>query len=366
MKLKPFKAHIPDLSKIESYDSFFASVSEDYLDKYASKYFIPQDENAIYIYKITSPIGVYHALIGTNELDDIKQGNIIPHETTLSFKEDRLKSLLMRRQAQIKPILCAFDCPDSILNFIENKTSEKPAILTIPFEWTNEIHQLWKIEKSNDIQSLVTTFSKDVPHVFIADGHHRVTSILQLNEANSGTDLPSPDGLLTIYLPFRELRIYDYNRIITRKEHYDRDWIIDRLSSIGTLQKMEGKLAHPESGNIQVCIGVTWYELTWEVPFTLDQIAPLDIDYFNKYIIHQALEIDVEYFSQKITFVPGIHGREGLMRTMAASNYSIGFLFAPISQQQLKTRAQSGFPLPPKSTWFEPRIKNGLVVYPFL
>ena len=365
MKLKPFKAHIPDLEKIESFDAFFSSVSENYLDKYASKMFIPQDKEAIYIYKISSPTGVYHGLIGTNDIDDIKEGNIVPHENTLSFKETRLKELLNRRQAQIKPILCAFDCPDSIMEFMNDVTRSREALLTINLEWTNEIHQLWQIDQKEDLDLLINTFSQEVPEVFIADGHHRVTSILSLNKENRRTQLPTPDGLLTIYLPFRELKIFDYNRIITREDHYDRDWVIEHVSKVGKLEKLNSDLDPPTPGTIQICIGVAWYQLTWFETSIKDDVKELDIDLFNHFIVKDALNISESERSKRISYIPGIHGREGLMRAMAASNYSLGFLFPPISKEKLKLRARSGHPLPPKSTWFEPRIKNGLVVFPY-
>ncbi|NNF33818.1 MAG: DUF1015 domain-containing protein [Saprospiraceae bacterium] len=366
MKLKPFKAHIPNLKKIESLDSFFSSVSENYLDKYASKKFIPQDEESIFVYKISSPTGTYHGLIATNDVEDIKEGNIVPHETTLSFKENRLKELLNRRQAQIKPILCAFECPQSIMDFMNQITTSQDAFLTINLEWTNEVHQLWQINRREDINLLVSSFSQDVPEVFIADGHHRVTSILQLNEENRQSQLPSPDGLLTVYIPFRELKIFDYNRILTREEHYEREWVIKRLNEAGDLHKMTDDLYPPTPGTIQVCIGVTWYELIWHKTSIDDDIRELDVDLFNQFIVMEALDIGDTERKHRITYIPGIHGREGLMRAMAASNYSLGFMFPPISKEQLKMRARSGHPLPPKSTWFEPRIKNGLVVYPYI
>ncbi len=365
MKLKPFKAHIPNLKKIESFDSFFSSVSENYLDKYASNMFLSQDTEAIYVYKITSATGIYHGLIGTNDIDDIKLGNIVPHETTLDFKEERLKELLNRRLAQIKPILCAFDCPVSVKNFMNTITSSREASLTINLEWTNEVHQLWQIDQQEELDLLINTFSYDVPEVFIADGHHRVTAIRHLQDENKESQLSTPDGLLTIYLPFSELKIFDYNRILTREEHYDRDWVIDKLSRVGELKKMTGELYPPSPGNIQVCIGVSWYELTWYKTSIRDEVRELDIDLFNQFIVNDAFEISDEDQNHRITYIPGIHGREGLMRTMAASNYSLGFLFPPISKEKLKLRARSGHPLPPKSTWFEPRIKNGLVVFPF-
>ena len=365
MKIKPFKAHVPNLEKIESFDSFFSSVSENYLDKYASKKFIPRNTSAIYIYKISSPTGIYHGLIGTNSIEDITLGNIVPHENTLSFKEERLKELLNRRQAQIKPILCAFECPESVMDFISHVTNNTDPFISINLEWTNEIHQLWQIIKKEEIDLLVNTFSSDVPEVFIADGHHRVTSILQLNEENEHTQLPRPDGLLTIYIPFRELKIFDYNRILTREEHYDKDWVIDRLSKVGQLRKLPANPEPPESGSIQVCIGVVWYELKWFKTSIHDDVKEMDIDLFNQFIVKDAFSMPRKERTQRISYIPGIHGREGLMRAMAASNYSLGFLFPPITKAQLKLRARSGHPLPPKSTWFEPRIKNGLVVFPF-
>jgi uncharacterized protein (DUF1015 family) len=367
MNIIPIKAFLPDLSRIDSNDVFFNSVSELYPQYLKDGYFLPQGKKAVYIYKISSSSGSFVGLIAGNALSDLTKKNILPHENTLPAKEQYQAELLTHRQGQIKPVLCAFQSPKEFNNFAAEVIANEKPLLSIPFMETNELHQLWAIDDDQRLQFLLALFDNKIDKAYIADGHHRCSGVLNLYD--NRTDKKSfPDSLLVIYLPMKDLRIYEFNRVFRTGHPIDNKGLLEKISTYCTINLIDYRVSRPAARHIHMLLNHKWYKLSWKKN-VLSQVEDpgllMDTNLFNHFLLTLVLGVTDIRGDDRISYVPGIHGVNGIKVMVEGNEHAIGFMLPVVKKSTLISASQQNLTFPPKSTWFAPRIKNGLVVLPF-
>lgn len=366
MKIEPIMAFLPNTGKITDNDIFFSSVSNKFSEDFKNEYFLSSGKKALYAYKISSPTGNYLGIIAGNSIADIRDHHILPHEKTFADKEIHIQKLIYARKAQIKPVLCAFACPPDFRNLLADICNEGPPVLSIPFEGSNELHQLWEISSPSRMASLVSFFNHEVKDVYIADGHHRCAAVLRSYDEKKTRDY-FPDNLLVILLPISDLKIYDYNRVVDIGQKITPELLLSKLEDLFVVKPLRNRVTKPRSMHLNMLLGQFWYNLAWKKD-VLQEVNPdrpvLDAYLFNKYVLEHILGIDDERAENRITCVPGIYGTSGIKVMVNGLSTRAGFMLPRVKKSELVDISRRSHTMPPKSTWFEPRIKNGIIVLP--
>ena len=364
MKILPFQAVYPNLTLVTSPDSFFASMKHNYPEFVKSGFFHKSAQDALYIYQIESEGHSYRAIVAANDIKDVDKRKILKHEETLSTKEQSMMQLILQRNAMIKPVLLAYEGNRDINLFLDKEMNNLRPFFKLNFEETKESHTLYAITNGKKVAKLQKLFKDKVDKCYIADGHHRVStaSILSNGDHLRQDQLNS---LLSIYFPFEELDIYDYNRSIRIQEDMSDAKMVVRLSKIFKISELAGAKKPKKKHYITMQLGRQWYLLKWKKKILKkyrERGLILDADLLNRYVLDDILEVEDIRSDARVKYIGGILGAEGVEALSMGDHRRVGFCLYPVSKKELRYIADNGFNLPPKSTWFEPRIKNGVIV----
>lgn len=361
MSFVPFKARVPNIDGIASIDAFFDSMKHDYPSFVAEGHFRDVQKECLFVYRISGSDTSYTGLIAGIPPAAFIRHQVLPHEKTLTTKEDYMIKLLHRNEAMIKPVLLTHR-PRPTLNNIYNRIiNEQAPLIRLPLDDGKTWHEVWDIHNQEDMKAIL---GNSPQNYLIADGHHRVSSILRLVKDGS---LPSDYGLLSVVLDCDQLHVHSFNRIINFDALVDTEGLLARLSQYGSLR------AIPHSSNpskkYQLCLGIgeNWYTFDWDTSIIrekgLEHKVLLDTHLVNDIIIDQILGIKDIRNSDRISYRSSKDGWEDIPQGRDTDTLMIAL--HPIDIYDVFDIAEDGNVLPPKSTWFEPRVKNGVIIKPF-
>ncbi|HPK08827.1 MAG TPA: DUF1015 family protein [Saprospiraceae bacterium] len=366
MKIVPFKAVYPNVNLVTSPDSFFGTVKEDYKTYLKSGFFKKDEDDSIFVYRITEHDKTHIGIVACNDIRDIQENRILRHENTLASKEQSMMQLMLDKNAMVKPVLLAYEEVPELTSFMKTVVQSKARFLDIYFEQTNEHHELWKVSDEESIAFVKQCFSNNVKKTYIADGHHRCYTTLHLYE---NKDYPRKHedikSILAIYFPFQQLSIYDFNRIASLPPKMSPVEFIVRLSKFFSIRKLN-KLEKPRRKfEMTLCIRNEFFRIKWKKKvlnkYASDTVI-LDANMLNVEVFQNILDIQDVKTDSQVKYLAGNTDQEEVLNILSKNENRIGFFLFPISADELKKVADAGETLPPKSTWFEPRIKNGILV----
>jgi len=364
MKIFPFQAVYPNLSLVTSPDSFFAEMKHNYPEFVKSGFFKKSSQDALYIYKIVSKGNSYTAIVAANDIKDVEKNKILKHEATLSTKEQSMMQLILQRNAMIKPVLLAYQSNVEINAFLKKEINNATPFFELSFEESKETHTLYAITKGEKIETLQRLFKEKVNKCYIADGHHRVSTAAILSNGNH-LQKDQLNSLLSVYFTFDELDIYDYNRSIEIQIGVSNAQIMARLSTVFKIKEL-AKAAKPKKKNsMTMHIGKHWYRLKWKKKILKKYKKKglvLDADLLNRYVLNRILDVEDIRSDLRVKYIAGTLGTKAIVKEAIGEKNRVGFCLYPVTKKELKYVADNGLHLPPKSTWFEPRIKNGVIV----
>lgn len=368
--LRVDKAEI-DLDKsVSIYDEKVYLKARENLDKLSSDGIFMQDEkDCIYIYRQTMNGRNQTGLVGCASIDEYINNTIKKHEFTRADKEQDRINHVDYCNANTGPI------------FLTYKDSEQ--VNTIVSDWQNEhspiydfvsddgiTHTVWVIDDSSTTQTIQNSF-ENVDALYIADGHHRAASAVKVGlkrreENPNYTGSEEFNFFLAVAFPASELAIMDYNRVIKDLNAMTSDEFLAKVEDKFTVTKQESASAYrPESTHtFGMYLDNAWYKLEAK-PNTFDKNSPvdsLDVSILQNNLIHPILNIDDPRTSQRIDFVGGIRGLEELERRVS-DDMVVAFSMYPTTIAELMAIADSGNVMPPKSTWFEPKLLSGLFIH---
>lgn len=368
MTINPFKASYPNKDLLASPDSFFNTVSKEYANYKHAGFFKASHQKALYIYQI-SGTKTYTGIIASNDIIDLTNHKILGHEHTINEKEQEMLRLILHRKAMIKPVLLAYHGHESINHFITTYVSKNEPFFEIALDANHEKHSLWEVNNASDIAFIQTLFAHHVPNAYIADGHHRaaITSrLVQKNYLTDHEDIVHP-GLLCAFFPFDDLSIFDFSRIVDFSNKMTATKLIARLSKYFEFVPLTEAKKPDQKHHLSLYLQHEWYLLQWR-PFVINthqnDVVILDVDLFNQYILREILDINDIKSSKEVKYLEGIVPIQELM-SMVKESGTAGFCFFPVTKEDVILTADAKEVLPPKSTWFEPRMKNGLVIKEF-
>lgn len=330
--------------------------------------FIQDDAECYYIYALTRNGKTQTGLVGCASIDDYVNNVILKHENTLEAKEqDRIRHV-DACSAQTGPIFLAYrPCPQ-LKAILERVKQDRPLYDFVSEDGVG--HQVWKISSPEDMERISALFL-EIPHLYIADGHHRAASAVKVGLRRRQAD-PSSDGteeynyFLSVLFSSDELCIYDYNRVVLDRNGYTTERFLDKIKDDFKVETAVESPCRPgKKGEFGMYADHTWYRLSArDHILTGDPVKDLDVSILQDHVLDPVFGIQDPKTDPRIRFIGGIRGLEALEQAAGRSD-GIAFAMYPTSMEELLTVADAGRLMPPKSTWFEPKLRSGLFIHRF-
>lgn len=338
------------------------------LDNLISEGILVQDqEPCYYIYRLVMNGRAQTGLICGSSVEDYNNGIVKKHEFTRPVKEqDRINHIKTTR-AQTGIVFLAYREQADVNKLIEDwKAAHQPDYDFIAED--NIAHTIWVVNDKATVDNITKLFDEKVPATYIADGHHRAASGAKVREAlvAEGAADESSNYFVTCIFPDTQLLIQDYNRVVTDLKGMSNEEFINALKNDFEVSEPMGKTQYrPQTlHEFGLYIGGSWYKLVAkEGTYTNDPIGILDVTILQNNVLSKLLDINDPRTDSRVDFVGGIRGLGELEKRVDSGNMAAAFACYPVSIQQLFDIADSGEVMPPKSTWFEPKTRDGLVVY---
>ena len=369
-KISPFRAALPDLSDIVSFDEFFESAKRKFPLYLSDGIYEQSKKKALYVYRVKRSHRSHTGIIACTNILDYINGSIKKHENTLTAKEAKMMRLFDERQALIKPILLTYPNVLEIDAMINRLTISTNPTFTIAFQ--DEEHVFWEIDEKAQIKTITEAFEKHVKVSYICDGHHRAkTSELLYRRMNKKKGALKTEQnvnyMLAAYFPASEIEIHNYNRLISDLQGITEEEFINKIKKIYHIKEMSKGYYPIAKYEMGMFIGKKWYKVVLK-----DRYMPtkktavnetLDVYILNKFVLEGILKIKDVRTEPDIKYLEGPKGSFGLERRVREGKAEVAFNLYPVALEDLIKISDQEDCLPPKSTWIEPRMRNGFMAH---
>ena len=332
---------------------------------------LTQDEEAkYYIYAQTMNGRTQYGIVGAASCEDYNQGIIKKHELTRPDKEEDRMILTRYLNANIEPVFfsyCAVAEIDAIVSsIVKNQEPDYDFVAEDGFG-----HHFWAINDRTVNKQIEELFATKVPSTYVADGHHRTAAAARIglekkNQNPNHTGEEEYNFFMAVHFPDNQLQIIDYNRTVKDLNALPESELLERLNKNFEVEPVGTEIYKPvRLHEFSMYLAGKWYKLTAR-PGTFndnDPIGVLDVTILSNLVLDQILGIDDLRTSTRIDFVGGIRGLGELQKRVDSGDMKVAFALFPVSMQQLINIADSGNIMPPKTTWFEPKLRSGLVIH---
>lgn len=322
-----------------------------------------------YVYQLTMPARAgsdgngrsQTGLVCGSAVADYFNNIIKKHEYTRPEKElDRITHIKITR-SQTGNVFMAYRDVAEINSIISSWKNNHPAVYAFTADDTIQ-HSIWIIDDDQTNHSITEIFAQKVPCTYIADGHHRAASAAKVSTMYP--DSADAKFFLTTLFPASELAILDYNRIITDLNGLTNEEFLSKLNVEFEVEKLNEAFAPNKPKQFGMYLDGLWYKLvSKDGTYTTDPIGILDISILSNNVFNKILNIKDQRTDKRIDFVGGIRGLGELEKRVNSGEMKLAFSFYPVSIEQLFNIADSGNVMPPKSTWFEPKLRDGLLTH---
>lgn len=352
---------LPDSTDVHAQEVY--DKAKENLDAFISrKILFRESKPCYYIYQLTMNGRSQTGLVCGSSVDDYENGLIKKHEFTRPEKElDRINHI-KTTGAQTGNVFLAYRNVKELDALIEKWKAKSPV-----YNFTADDgiqHSIWIVNDNATIEQISNLFKEKVPCTYIADGHHRAASAAKVRAALGAKATEDADIFLTTLFPADELHIMDYNRVVTDLNGLSEAEFIDRIKNNFTVEKAAKAFSPANLHELGMYLNKQWYKLTaHENSFNDDPIGILDISILSNNILDPILNIKDQRTDKRIDFVGGIRGLQELEKRVNSGEMAVAFSLHPVSIQQLFDIADSGNVMPPKSTWFEPKLRDGLLTH---
>ncbi|MCY7292496.1 MAG: DUF1015 family protein [Ferruginibacter sp.] len=322
-----------------------------------------ENKPCYYIYQLIMNGRSQTGLVCGSSVDDYENGLIKKHEFTRPDKElDRITHI-KTTGAQTGNVFLAYKNVIAIDDLIAHCMSDKSAQYS--FTADDDIqHNIWVINDEKTIGDITALFKENVPASYIADGHHRAASAAKVRAALGKEATPNADIFLTTLFPANQLSIMDYNRVIKDLNGQTPEVFLEKLSTAFTIKKQQEAYRPAALHEFGLYLNKQWYSLTADKNIIKDDVLGiLDINILQDNILTPVLNIVDQRTDARIDFVGGIRGLQELENKVDSGEMVMAISLYPVSMAQLFAVADSGEVMPPKSTWFEPKLRDGLLTH---
>lgn len=332
------------------------------------KWLVQDAKENYYVYAQTMEGRTQYGLVVCANVEDYMTGKIKKHELTRKDKEEDRMIHVRIQNANLEPVFFAY--PDNAeINEIVKKATSKPA----EYDFVAEDgfgHHFWVIDNDADIKRITEIFAT-IPAFYVADGHHRTAAAALVGEEKRKAN-PNHTGeeeynyFMAVVFPESHLKIIDYNRVVKDLNGMTAEQFIEKLGADFEVKEMGTEIYKPSGlHNFSMYIGGKWYSMTAK-PGTYndaDPIGVLDVTVLSNLVFDKLLDIKDLRTSKRIDFVGGIRGLGELKKRVDSGEMVAAFALYPVSMKQLIDIADTGNIMPPKTTWFEPKLRSGITIH---
>ena len=355
---------MPDEHSKEVYDQAVKNFKS-----WQEKGWLVQDSKpCYYIYAQTMNGKTQYGLVLCAHTDDYSEGKIKKHELTRKDKEDDRMVHVRIQNANIEPVFFSYPDNAEIDAIVRKYTAGKPE-----YDFTAEDgfgHHFWVIDDDDTVRRITEIF-KDIPAFYVADGHHRTAAAARVG-AEKRTGNPDHTGneeynyFMAVAFPESQLTIIDYNRVVKDLNGLTAEEFLKALEEDFIVEKKGKEICKPEHlHNFSMYLGGEWYSLeAREGRYDdSDPIGVLDVTILSNLVLDRILGIKDLRTDKRIDFVGGIRGLGELSKRVDSGEMAVAFALYPVSMKQIVDIADSGNIMPPKTTWFEPKLRSGLAIH---
>ena len=328
--------------------------------------FIREQKACYYIYELVYQERVQDGIAACVAVKDYTDGVIRRHENTRRDKEEDRIRHIDACQAQTGPIFLAYRSQQELQQIVEREKEREPV-----YDFETEdgvIHRVWIITSEKVIARITELFGQ-MDHLYIADGHHRAASAVRVGlqkaeAAKNPTGEEEFNYFLAVMFPKEQLRILDYNRVVKDLHGLSVEQFLEKLQEKFTVEARTEAVSPEKKGTFGLYVDGTWYALTYKGDMdALETVDRLDVSILQKEVLDALLGIQDPKTDQRIKFVGGIRGLQELEKNVDQDGWAAAFSMYPTSMDELLDIADAGLLMPPKSTWFEPKLRSGLFIH---
>ena len=345
---------------LSPYDEQVYAKAAQNMQNLISQGLLQQDETpCYYAYRLTWGEVQMTGIVAGASIADYDSNRIRKHEYTRPVKEDDRVRQISSIDAQTGPVMLAYPESPAIDEIVADATNGAPEM---DVKWQNGVHhQLWVIADPDKIAALTREFEA-LPAIYIADGHHRSAAASRVSAERGGDDNEIHHSFLSVTFPHHEMKILDYNRLVKDLNGHSAEQLLTQIEKNFTVSKSDHPVKPASVGHYGMYLAGQWYELTVDPQLIPgDPVERLDISLLSTHLIKPLLGVADPRKDDRIDFVGGIRGVEELSKRVDGGDWAIAFSLFPTSMDALMAVAESGQVMPPKSTWFEPKLADGVV-----
>ncbi|MGN1147009.1 MAG: DUF1015 domain-containing protein [Lachnospiraceae bacterium] len=366
LRIDRAETQFPD--DVDIYDARVYEKAKELLEEQINKgEFITEAKPCLYLYELTMEGRSQTGIVACASIDDYINGVIKKHENTRAEKEEDRIRHVDTLDAQTGPIFLAYRDRDDLQAVIRRNKEKAPL-----YDFVSEDgirHRVFLIDEESDIAKLVAIFS-DMGNIYIADGHHRCASAVKVglkrrSEHPGYTGREEFNYFLSVLFADSELMIMDYNRVVKDLNGLSTVQFMEKLAGLFEVEELEEATAHRpgKKGEITMFLEDKWYLLAAHEDLkSEDPVKNLDVSILQEHVLAPILGIADPKTDKRIDFVGGIRGLKELERRVH-TDMKVAFAMYPTSIKELFAVADAGLLMPPKSTWFEPKLRSGLFIH---
>ncbi|MBJ6609440.1 MAG: DUF1015 domain-containing protein [Candidatus Thiothrix moscowensis] len=360
----------PEIDLPENTDPYsptvYAKAAENLARTIDAGLLIRDEQPCYYAYRLIMNGHEQTGLVAGASVADYDTNRIRKHEFTRPVKEDDRVRQIDAVNAQTGPVLLAYPDAPVVDRILAVATQRQPVLDATADDGIQ--HTLWLIDGAEDIAQLTEAFNA-MHAIYIADGHHRsaaASRIAKMRHEQHGNAASAPwDYFLSVIFPHHQMKIFDYNRVVRDLHDMDNAQFLAAVEQHFDLQPSATPVKPTEPGTFGMYMDKQWFKLTLhpELMPNDDPVARLDVSRLARYLIEPVLGISDPRRDERIDFVGGIRGLEGLEKRVDSGEMAVAFSLYPTSMADLMAVADNNDVMPPKSTWFEPKLADGVVSY---
>jgi uncharacterized protein (DUF1015 family) len=359
---------LPDNIDVHS-AQVYEKANENFDQMVQDRILVQDNEPCYYIYELVMDGRSQTGLVCGSSVDDYNNGIIKKHEFTRPEKEQDRINHITTTGAQTGIVFMAYNDCESVQTVIDTWKKDHAPV----YDFTAEDgirHIFWVLNDYAKVATITRSFASDVPCTYIADGHHRAASAAKVCKEmrDNGYSVDGDEAFnyfVTCIFPASQCHIMDYNRVAKDLNGHTAASLLELLNQdfeVSTVGTDAFKPAQPHEFGMY--LAGTWYKLVSRPgTYTTDPIGILDVSILSNNVLDKLLGIKDQRVDKRVDFVGGIRGMAALQQRVDSGDMAVAFSIHPVSIQQLFAIADSGNVMPPKSTWFEPKLRDGLVVY---
>ena len=356
---------------IDEHDEAVYSKAVDNYKAWKEKgWLVKEEKECYYIYAQTMNGKRQYGLVACCHFEDYLEGRIKKHELTRADKEEDRMKHVRAQSANLEPVFFAYPEREDMNAIVSRIIAEAPKYDFVSEDGVG--HTLWLVDGDEDIKNITAIFEQ-IPALYVADGHHRTAAAAGVGKERMKAN-PNHNGteeycyFLAVIFPDAQLNIIDYNRVVKDLNGLSKEEFLAAVEKDFVVEKVGKEIYKPNAlHNFGLYLDGEWYSMTAKEGTydDNDPIGVLDVTVLSNLVLDKVLGIKDLRRDKRIDFVGGIRGLGELQKRVDSGEMKVAFALYPVSMQQLIDIADSGNIMPPKTTWFEPKLRSGVVIHEF-